>query len=297
MPGQKLRFPGFTAVYEESQDDAQEEARARRCPICSGRGMPARNEPQIRSSTSPSRRPGITEASLVKALEEKGIGRPSTYAPTISTIIARGYVARESKRLMPTELGKIVNDTMCSALPGHRGHRVHRRHGGQLDRWRPEIRMAQAHRRLLRPLRKDAGEGRSQSVEKVSIEDQISDICEKCGAMMVYKMSRYGKFLACPKFPELPQHHGAAHDIGVPSVPKCGAELLERVSRKGRKFYGCERYPECDFVSWDRPVKREVPALRQRAWCRSGGAKDTLFTCAPTRPAAIASRWRTREAG
>ena len=115
-----------------------------------------------------------------------------------------------------------------------------------------------------------------KNIEKVAIEDQVSDVpCEKCGAMMVYKMSRYGKFLACPNFPECRFTMALPKNIGVP-CPKCGGELLERISRKGRKFYGCEKYPECDFVSWDRPVADKCPLCGERMVLKSG-PKDTLF--------------------
>ena len=273
--GQKLRFAGFTAVYEESTDDSQEEANAKSLPELS-EGMKAELDgldPEQHFTQPP---PRYTEASLVRTLEEKGIGRPSTYSPTISTIINRGYVARENKRLIPTELGKIVNDMMCKHFPeivditftANMEEELDEIESGDLE-WHKII------ADFYGPFEKTL-EKAEQSIEKVSIEDQVSDVpCEKCGAMMVYKMSRYGKFLACPNFPNCRHTMALPKNINVP-CPQCGAELLERVSRKGRKFYGCERYPECDFVSWDLPVKEKCPVCGGRMVLKRG-AKDTLY--------------------
>ena len=273
--GQKLRFAGFTAVYEESSDDAQEEASAKSLPELE-EGMKATLEeldPEQHFTQPP---PRYTEASLVRTLEEKGIGRPSTYSPTISTIINRGYVARENKRLIPTELGKIVNDMMCKHFPdivdiaftAGMEEELDEVEAGKLE-WHRII--ADFYGPFEQTLEKA-----EQSIEKVAIEDQVSDVpCEKCGAMMVYKMSRYGKFLACPNFPNCRHTMALPKNINVP-CPQCGAELLERVSRKGRKFYGCERYPECDFVSWDLPVKDKCPVCGGRMVFKRG-AKDTAY--------------------
>ena len=272
---QKLRFAGFTAVYEESQDDAAEEASVNNLPELS-EGMAAEAgeiQPDQHFTQPP---PRYTEASLVRTLEEKGIGRPSTYAPTISTIISRGYVARENKRLIPTELGKIVNDMMCKNFPNIVDIAFTAGMEEELDE--VEAGKAEWHGIIADfygPFEKTLEEA-DRNIEKVAIEDQVSDVpCEKCGAMMVYKMSRYGKFLACPNFPECRFTMALPKNIGVP-CPKCGGELLERISRKGRKFYGCEKYPECDFVSWDRPVADKCPVCGERMVLKSG-PKDTLF--------------------
>ena len=272
---QKLRFAGFTAVYEESQDDAAEEASVNNLPELE-EGMTAEAgeiQPDQHFTQPP---PRYTEASLLRTLEEKGIGRPSTYAPTISTIISRGYVARENKRLIPTELGKIVNDMMCKNFPNIVDIAFTAGMEEELDE--VEAGKAEWHGVIADfygPFEKTLEEA-DKNIEKVAIEDQVSDVpCEKCGAMMVYKMSRYGKFLACPNFPECRFTMALPKNIGVP-CPKCGAELLERISRKGRKFYGCEKYPECDFVSWDRPVADKCPVCGDRMVLKSG-PKDTLF--------------------
>ena len=255
---QKLQFAGFTAVYEESQDDAQEEQNARSLPeFVQGQQANLKGIDPEQHFTQPP--PRYTEASLVRTLEEKGIGRPSTYAPTISTIINRGYVTREKKRLIPTELGKIVNDMMCRNFPDIVDVEFTARMEDELDAveqgtldWHSVI------REFYGPFETSLQKA-EESIEKVEIEDQVSDIpCEKCGSMMVYKMGRFGKFLACPNFPACRNTMALPSTIGV-KCPLCGGELLERVSRKGRKFYGCERYPECIFVSWDRPVSDLCP--------------------------------------
>ena len=273
--GQKQRFAGFTAVYEEGQDDSAEETSVNNLPELE-EGMVADLGELGADQHFTQPPPRYTEASLVRALEEKGIGRPSTYAPTISTIINRGYVSRENKRLMPTELGKIVNDMMCKNFPdiGDIAFTA----GMEEQRDEVEAGKAEWHKLIADfygPFERTLEEA-EKNIEKVAIEDQISDVpCEKCGAMMVYKMSRYGRFLACPNFPECRFTMALPKNIGVP-CPKCGAELLERISRKGRKFYGCEKYPECDFVSWERPVADKCPACGGRMVFKAG-PKGTCF--------------------
>ena len=277
LAGQKMKFAGFTVVYEEVLDDAVEEKDISLPDLEEGMNASLLDVTGEQRFTQPP--PRYTEASLVRALEEKGIGRPSTYAPTISTIITRGYVARENKRLIPTELGKIVNDLMCKNFPdivniqftADMEEKLDDVEKGQVD-WHAIV------RDFYGPFEKDL-EKAEASIEKVSIEDQVSDIpCEKCGAMMVYKMSRYGKFLACPNFPACRHTLALPKSIGV-ACPQCGAQLLERISRKGRKFYGCERYPECDFVSWDRPVNDKCPVCGSRMVYKRGPRNTHYHVC------------------
>ncbi len=274
--GQKLRFAGFTTVYVESVDDPQEEAENTSLPELS-EGMAAKAGAMDAEQHFTQPPPRYTEASLVRTLEEKGIGRPSTYSPTISTITGRrGYITKENKRLVPTELGRIVNELMCKNFPDIVDVAFTATMEDELDD--VEAGNADWHRIVsdfYGPFEKDL-EKAEASIEKVSIEDQVSDVpCEKCGAMMVYKMSRYGRFLACPNFPACRHTMALPNNIGVP-CPKCGGELLERISRKGRKFYGCEKYPECDFVSWDRPVADRCPVCGSWMVLKRGG-KDTLY--------------------
>ncbi|MBQ9857046.1 MAG: type I DNA topoisomerase [Clostridia bacterium] len=254
---QKLRFAGFTAVYEESIDDEAVETDSRMPNLSEGESVSLISATPEQHFTQPPAR--YTEASLVKALEEKGIGRPSTYAPTIATIIQRGYISREKKRLFPTELGNVVNDMMTRSFPEIVDIQFTAEMESKLDA--VEAGEAEWHKVLTDfygPFEKTLQKAES-TIEKVKVEDEVSDVpCEKCGAMMVYKMGKFGRFLACPRFPECRHTQAILKTINVP-CPDCGGLLIERMSRKGRKFYGCEKYPECQFVSWDMPVKDLCP--------------------------------------
>ena len=276
--GQKKRFAGFTVVYEEVLDDAQDEEDERSMPaLAEGAVAKLLDVTGEQRFTQPP--PRYTEASLVRALEEKGIGRPSTYSPTITTIMARGYIARENKRLVPTELGQVVTELMQKNFPdivdvqftAGMEEELDEVEGGSAD-WHKIV------ADFYGPFEK-ALEAAEATIEKVSVEDQVSDIqCEKCGAMMVYKMGRYGKFLACPNFPTCRHTMALLTDIGVP-CPTCGGRLLERISKKGRKFYGCENYPACDFVSWDLPVVDKCPTCGGRMVQKRGRKGEVFHVC------------------
>ena len=275
--GQKMKFGGFTAVYEEVLDDAQAEQDSPMPGLHEGMtAVIGEVEAEQRFTQPP---PRYTEASLVRTLEEKGIGRPSTYAPTITTIMTRGYISREQKRLHPTELGLVVNDIMKKNFPdivditftAGMEEKLDEVEAGSED-WHQLV------AEFYGPFEKTL-EAAEKTIEKVSIEDQVSDVpCEKCGAMMVYKMGRYGKFLACPNFPNCRHTMALLKDIGV-SCPQCGGKLLERISRKGRKFYGCERYPECQFVSWDLPVNDKCPLCGDRMVQKRGRKGEIYHVC------------------
>lgn len=255
--GERKRFPGFTAAYEESADEEQP-AFESKIPRLE-QGLPAElgDVACDQHFTQPPSR--YTEASLVRALEEKGIGRPSTYAPTISTIIARGYVTREKSRLVPTELGRMITAMMCDYFKDIVDVAFTSEMETQLDRvedeqlpWRDVISVF--YENFSRYLKVA-----EESIEKVEVKDEVSDIpCDKCGAMMVYKVGRFGKFLACPSFPECRNTKPVLTYITTP-CPKCGAKLAEKMSRKGRKFFSCEKYPDCDFMSWEYPVEDKCP--------------------------------------
>lgn len=257
---ERLKFAGFTAVYEEGTDDApnqDEHGSSLMADVSEGdRAELLSDEATQHFTQAPAR---YTEASLVRALEEKGIGRPSTYAPTISTILARGYVMREKKQLFPTELGVMITDMMKEyfadivdiAFTAGMEEQLDEVEEGKLD-WHKVL------SDFYGPFEKTL-ENAESKIEKVEIKDEVSDVpCDKCGAMMVYKLGRYGRFLACPNFPECRNTKAIQVEIDAP-CPKCGGKLLQKTSRKGRKFYGCERYPECDFVSWDMPVSEKCP--------------------------------------
>ena len=257
---ERLKFAGFTAVYEEGTDDvpAQDETQAgAMADVNEGDKAELLGDEATQHFTQAP--PRYTEASLVRALEEKGIGRPSTYAPTISTILARGYVMREKKQLFPTELGIMITNMMEEyfadivdiAFTAGMEEQLDEVEEGKLD-WHKVL------SDFYGPFEKTL-ENAEAKIEKVEIKDEVSDVpCDKCGAMMVYKLGRYGRFLACPNFPDCRNTKAIQIEIDAP-CPKCGGKLLQKTSRKGRKFYGCERYPECDFVSWEMPVREKCP--------------------------------------
>ena len=200
-----------------------------------------------------------TEAALVKTLEELGIGRPSTYAPTITTIIARRYVSRESRNLYLTELGEVVNHMMKQAFPSIVETDFTANLEGLLDcveegtvNWKTVI-------ENFYPDLEAAVQAAEKELEEVKIEDEATDVvCEECGRYMVIKYGPHGRFLACPGFPECRNTKPYLEKIGVP-CPKCGKEVVLRKTKKGRKYYGCENNPECDFMSWQKPSKEKCP--------------------------------------
>ena len=194
-----------------------------------------------------------TEAALVKTLEELGIGRPSTYAPTISTIIARRYVAKEGRNLYLTELGEVVNHIMKQAFPSFVESDFTANVESLLDKVEEGVVNWKTVVSNFYPDLEEAVEKAEEDLQKVKIEDEVSDeVCELCGRNMVVKYGPHGKFLACPGFPECRNTKPYLEKIGV-KCPKCGKEIVLRRSSKGRKFYSCEGYPDCDFVSWKRP--------------------------------------------
>lgn len=200
-----------------------------------------------------------TEAALVKTLEELGIGRPSTYAPTISTIIARRYVSKENKNLYLTELGEVVNNMMKQSFPSIVDVNFTANMEGLLDmveegkvEWKSVI-------RNFYPDLDEAVKVAEKELESVKIEDEVTDvICEECGRNMVIKYGPHGRFLACPGFPECRNTKPYLEKIGVP-CPLCGKEVVLRKTKKGRKYYGCEDNPECEFMSWQKPAKEKCP--------------------------------------
>ena len=205
----------------------------------------------------------FTEAALVKVLEELGIGRPSTYAPTISTIIARRYVAKEGRNLYLTEIGEVVNHMMKQAFPSIVESDFTANVESLLDMvedglvgWKTVV-------SNFYPDLDEAVKTAEEELEKVKIEDEVTDeVCEQCGRNMVVKYGPHGKFLACPGFPDCRNTKPYLEKIGVP-CPKCGKEVVLRRSSKGRKFYSCEGYPECDYVSWKKPEAGKEEAVKE----------------------------------
>ncbi|GER65612.1 DNA topoisomerase 1 [Weizmannia acidilactici] len=256
--GSKINFPGFMKVYVEGTDDQQEEGESYLPHLENGDTISSENiEPKQHFTQPP---PRYTEARLVKTLEELGIGRPSTYAPTLDTIQKRGYVALENKRFVPTELGEIVLELIKEFFPEIIDVEFTAEMEKDLDSieegkvaWVKII--DEFYKNFEVSLKKAEAE-----MEKVEIKDEeTGEMCELCGSPMVYKMGRYGKFMACSNFPECRNTKPIVKKIGV-ACPKCGkGEIIERKTKKNRIFYGCDRYPECDFVSWDKPVGRKCP--------------------------------------
>ncbi|MDQ2085902.1 type I DNA topoisomerase [Herbivorax sp. ANBcel31] len=255
--GSSIKFKGFIVLYKESKDNESEEENLVLPELSEGEQLKKKSVNPKQHFTQPP--PRYTEAALVKALEERGIGRPSTYAPTISTILSRGYVVKESKALMPTELGKIVNDIMKKYFHDIVDVEFTVEMERKLDdieeggkKWEEIIENFYA--QFVHVLN-DAEE----KIGNIEIPDEVTDeICEKCGRNMVIKMGRYGKFLACPGFPECRNAKPILEDTGV-KCPKCKGKVYIKKTRKGRKYLGCENNPECDFMTWEKPSKEECP--------------------------------------
>lgn len=251
----KIVFDGFMSVYKTDDDNEETNALAKGLDENSVLTLDDVNGTQ--HFTQPPAH--FTEASLVKALEEQGIGRPSTYAPTISTIIARHYVIKENKNLYISELGNAVNNIMMTAFPTIVDVKFTANMESLLDgvaegtvEWKEII-------RNFYPDLKIAIDEAEKELEHVKIEDEVTDvICDKCGRNMVIKYGPHGKFLGCPGFPECHNTKPYLEKIGV-ACPKCGKDVILKKTKKGRMFYGCEGYPECDFVSWQKPSDNKCP--------------------------------------
>lgn len=251
----KIVFDGFMSVYKTDDDNEETNTLAKGLDENSVLTLDDVNGTQ--HFTQPPAH--FTEASLVKALEEQGIGRPSTYAPTISTIIARHYVIKENKNLYISELGNAVNNIMMTAFPTIVDVKFTANMESLLDgvaegtvEWKEII-------RNFYPDLKVAIDEAEKELEHVKIEDEVTDvICDKCGRNMVIKYGPHGRFLGCPGFPECHNTKPYLEKIGV-ACPKCGKDVILKKTKKGRMFYGCEGYPECDFVSWQKPSDKKCP--------------------------------------
>ena len=253
--GSKIVFPGFLSVYQNDEDKAENNAALHK--VAKGDVF---KEVELKKEQHFTQPPAhYTEASFVKELEDLGIGRPSTYAPTISTLISRRYLAKENKNLYLSDLGDIVNRIMVSAFPSIVDVNFTATMETLLDgvaegtvEWKSII-------RNFYPDLKEAVEHAEQALEKIEIEDEVTDtICENCGRNMVIKYGPHGKFLACPGFPECRNTKPYFEKIGV-KCPKCGGEIVIKKTQKGRRYYGCENYPECDVMTWQKPSKEICP--------------------------------------
>ncbi|WP_152392461.1 type I DNA topoisomerase [Paenibacillus guangzhouensis] len=257
--GSKVRFKGFMQVYVEGNDDGSTDGEDKLLPaLAQGDSLTKKDiEPKQHFTQPP---PRYTEARLVKTLEELGIGRPSTYAPTLETIQKRGYVAVEEKKFVPTELGELIIEQMEQFFPeildveftAHMEEDLDHVEDGEGE-WVSVL--AEFYKSFEKRL-----EVAEEEMKEIEIVDEVSDeICEKCGRHFVYKMGRFGKFLACSGFPDCRNTKPIVKETGV-ECPTCHeGQIVERRSKKGRVFYGCTRYPECDFVSWDKPISKPCP--------------------------------------
>ncbi|WP_278925861.1 type I DNA topoisomerase [Staphylococcus auricularis] len=256
--GQTIKFKGFTTLYVETKDDEEGKKENKLPEIKEGEMVTATNIEPSQHFTQPP--PRYTEARLVKTLEELKIGRPSTYAPTLDTIQKRNYVKIESKRFVPTELGEIVYEQVRDYFPEIIDVEFTVNMETLLDKiaegdlsWQKVI------GDFYNSFKQDV-ERAEEEMEKIEIKDEpAGEDCEVCGSPMVIKMGRYGKFMACSNFPDCRNTKAIVKKIGV-TCPKCNdGDVVERKSKKNRIFYGCSNYPECDFVSWDKPVGRSCP--------------------------------------
>ncbi|MDD7402921.1 MAG: type I DNA topoisomerase [Butyribacter sp.] len=251
----KVTFSGYLAIYQTEDDKVDKKVLPKKIAV--GLPLTAVQFDKKQHFTQPPAH--FTEASLVKTLEELGIGRPSTYAPTISTIINRHYVAKEQKNLYITELGEVVNSIMKKSFASIVDVNFTAYMEGLLDRvedgsvrWKTVV-------ENFYPDLDAAVQVAQKELEEVTIEDEVTDvICEECGRNMVVKYGPHGKFLACPGFPECRNTKPYLEKIGV-SCPKCGADIVGRKTKKGRRYYGCISYPECDFMSWQKPSEKKCP--------------------------------------
>ena len=285
-----LKFSGYTAVYVEGRDEDEEAPQSPLPDLREGEGLRLLKSDREQHFTQPPTR--YTEATLVKALEEKGIGRPSTYAPTISTIMDREYVVKEGKYLRTTPLGEVVTglmkdkftDIVDTAFTAHMEEQLDEVEAGKVD-WKSLL--SQFYGGFEQELKKAE---QDLDGERIKVPDEVSDvICPKCGRNLVYKSGRFGRFLACPGWPEC--DHTQPIVIEMPGkCPKCGGRILKKTSKRGYAYYGCEinsskdEAKKCDFMTWDVPVKENCPACGQTLFKKSGRGFKKPFCINPACP-------------
>ena len=281
--GFRVSFDGFTALYEESTDDKQKKETALP-PLEEGQTLKLRSLTADQKFTQPP--PLYTEATMIHALEENGIGRPSTYAPIITTIVDRGYVEKDQKKLKTTPLGQAVNTVMMEQFPNI----VDVKFSADMEK---KLDIIEAGKADWVQTIDDFYKGFAKSLEdaeknmegkRVKVEDIPTDeICEKCGRPMVIKSGRYGKFVACSGFPECRNAHPLVKDTGG-ICPECGGHMLVRKSAKGRIYYGCSNYPKCNFMTWDEPVPEKCPQCGQTLFKKKGQLYCAKEGCGFTKP-------------
>ncbi len=276
--GSVISFDGFMKLYEYSNEEDENSVTLPK--LEEGEELKVDSLKGSQHFTQPA--PRYTEASFVKLLEEKGIGRPSTYVPTISTLLGRNYVVREKKTLIPTELGDIVNNIMSEYFK----QIVDVDFTAEMEKKLDDVEEGNENwtkivGEFFDPLKIDI-EKAEKEISKVVIEDKVSDVkCEKCGRMMVIKRGRYGEFLACPGYPECKNAKPIVEEIDVP-CPECGKKIVVKKSKRGKKFFGCSGYPECKFVSWNEPVKEKCPKCNSYMVLKFSKSKGKYIQCSNT---------------
>ncbi len=275
--GSIVKFPGFMQVYIEGNDEGTKDEEKLLPELTEGDKVDLKSLTPKQHFTQPP--PRYTDATLVKVLEEKGIGRPSTYAPIVETIQKRGYVVRESKQFYPTELGMIVIELLKNHFPDIINIEFTADMEEKLDQIAEgDQEWAGILKDFYHPF-KDTLEKAEDVIGKVKVADEVSDeICEQCGKNMVIKLGRFGKFLACPGFPDCRNTKPLLEPTGV-GCPKCEGEMVLRRSKKGRKFYGCSKYPECQFVTWDTPTQEKCPHCGFMMVEKNSRSKEKQLLC------------------
>ncbi|MDD4843419.1 MAG: type I DNA topoisomerase [Anaerotignum sp.] len=269
--GSSIKFKGFLEVYSKGEEENE-----KMIPLLeTGDSLKTEQLLPEQHFTQPPAR--FTDASLIKTLEEIGVGRPSTYAPTLTTIQARHYVTKESKNLYPTELGQVVNNIMISYF----SEIVDVDFTANLEKRLDEVENGHEEwKQVIREFYPDFNacvEDAREKLAKVELKDEVSDvICEKCGRNMVIKYGRFGKFLACPGFPECQNAKPFFEEAGM-SCPECGGKVLIKKTKKGRIYYGCENNPECGFMSWNKPTGEKCPVCG--SFLVEKGSKNVKIVC------------------
>ena len=277
--GYTVTFDGFTVLYEEGKDEETEQGGA--LPVLT-QDMPLKKKELAGNQHFTQPPPRFTEASLIKALEENGIGRPSTYAATISTITSREYVVRDGKALHPTELGEVTTQLIRERFPKIVNVKFTAQVEKDLDTVQNgETDWVQTLHNFYGDFEKTLKKAK-EDMEGIKIqlkEDETDVICEKCGRNMVVKVGRYGKFLACPGYPDCKNVKKLVIENGA-ECPKCGGKVVVKKTKKGRVFYGCNEYPNCDFVSWDEPTMEKCPRCG-KTLLRKKGKSPKLYCVTP----------------
>ena len=277
--GYTVTFDGFTVLYEEGKDEETADEGSLP-PLENGMKLRCKEIAGNQHFTQPPAR--FTEATLIKALEENGIGRPSTYAATISTITGRNYVVREGKALKPTELGEVTTKLMRERFPKIVNVKFTAQVESDLDKVQSgETDWVETLDHFYSDFDKTLKQAKEE-MKGVKIqlkEDETDIICEKCGRRMVIKTGRFGRFIACPGYPECKNVKKLVQENGA-DCPKCGGKVVVKKSKKGRVFYGCSNYPNCDFVSWDEPTQQKCPRCG-KTLLKKKGKKPKYYCITP----------------